>query len=167
MIVEHTYINLDFYNATLGCKIKGINHIFSSIESFVTKTNWPFPLVRICVYEPDRNIFAVEELGGIGKQGADVPEIVWCKDNLNVILNAAIEDRRETSPTMTARMQAIDLLYRTDWVAARWQEETLLGIPHSLSQEKFNEVLQYRQTLRELKSDTPAMQVTWPTNPLD
>ena len=167
MVIQHTIINLDFYTETIGCKINGTNHIFSSVESFVTKTNYPFAdSVGICTYEPSRNIFVVEEVGGVGKQGADLPEIIWCRDNLTVMENAAIADRRETSPTITARMQAIELLYMTDWVTTRWQEENLLGTPHSISQEKFNEVLQYRQALRELISDTPAMQVTWPTNPL-
>jgi|APGre2960657373_1045057.scaffolds.fasta_scaffold00976_14 hypothetical protein len=167
MLIQHTIINLDFYNESISCKINGTNHVFSSVESFVTKTNYPFASsVGLCVYEPTRNIFLIEEVGGHGKEGADLPEIVWCKDNLSVMENAAIEDRRETSPTLTARMQATELLYMTDWVSTRWQEETLLGIPHSISQEKFNEFLQYRQALRELRSDTPAMQVTWPTNPL-
>ena len=170
--MEHTYVNLDFYNNTLSCKINGVQHIFSSIESFISKTNFPFSnTLRISCYEPERNIFVVEELNGAGKSGSDLPEMVWMAENLSVIETAAAQDKQEhpqPDNTPTASMKRLGLLYSTDWVLQRWQEEILLNVSHSLTEETFNEVLQYRQALRDLSVEGKSIdEVTWPTNPLE
>jgi hypothetical protein len=170
--MEHTYVNLDFYNNSLSCKINGKLHIFSSAESFISKTNFPFSdTLRISSYEPERNIFVVEEINGVGKSGSDLPEMVWMAQNLSVIEAAAAQDEQEhphPSNTPTANMQKIGLLYSTDWVLQRWQEEILLNVAHSMTEEKFNQVLQYRQALRDLSVEGKTInEVTWPANPLE
>jgi hypothetical protein len=67
------------------------------------------------------------------------------------------------------------LLFNTDYVLQRHQEETALNITHTLSDQQFNNVLVYRQALRDLNVHGLAEgttrtktidDVTWPTNPL-
>jgi hypothetical protein len=56
----------------------------------------------------------------------------------------------------------------TDWVLTRWQEETTINVPHSMTEQKFAEVLMYRQALRDItKLYTSLDDVVWPTNPLE
>jgi hypothetical protein len=169
--MQHTYVNLDFYNEMLSCKINNVTYAFSSAENFITKTNFPFlNTLRMACYEPERNIFVVEESNGISKSGSDLPEIIWIAENLANIEAAAIQDNLENNnvPSIPAGMKRMSLLYSTDWILTRWNEEHLLQIPHSITEEKFGEVLQYRQALRNLPvADKTEDEVTWPVNPLD
>ena len=172
--MQHTYVVLDFYNNAFSCKINGNTYVFSSAKSFLEKTNFPFAeTLRISSYEPERNIFAVEDVGGIAKSGADLPEIIWFAENLAKIEDAAIRDKAETEIVMpyfepTIQSERNYKLFMTDWVLTRWQEETTINVPHSMTEQKFAEVLVYRQALRDItKLYTSLNDVVWPTNPLE
>lgn len=172
--MQHTIVSLDFYNNNFICKINETKHAFSSAQSFLEKTNFPFATtLRISTYEPDRNIFVVEDVGGVGKSGADLPEMVWFANNLAIIEDAAIRDRAETEIILpplvpTLRSERDYKLFSTDWVLTRWQEETTINVPHSMTEQKFAEVLMYRQALRDITNKYTSLDdVVWPTNPLE
>jgi hypothetical protein len=172
--MQHTYVNLDFYNNNFSCKINGNLYVFLSAQSFIEKTNFPFTAtLRILSYEPERNIFAIENVGGIGQSGSNLPEMVWIENNLANIESAAIRDASERevifpSFVPTIRTERDHKLVMTDWVLTRWQEETTINVPHSMTEEKFAEVLMYRQALRNITQlYTSLDDVVWPTNPLE
>ena len=67
----------------------------------------------------------------------------------------------------TLRNQRDALLFATDWVLTRWQEETTINVPHSITEQKFADVLMYRQALRDITNVYTSLDdVVWPTNPL-
>jgi hypothetical protein len=172
--MQHTYVNLDFYNNNCTCKINDNNYVFHSVQSFVEKTNFPFAeTLGISAYEPERNIFNVEYVGGIGKSGPELPEMVWFANNLENIESAAIRDNAEReiifpSFVATIRTERDQKLVMTDWVLTRWQEETTINVPHSMTEQKFAEVLMYRQALRNITNTYTSLDdVVWPTNPLE
>jgi hypothetical protein len=172
--MQHTYVNLDFYNNNFSCKINGNIYVFLSEQSFIEKTNFPFTeTLRICSYEPERNIFNVEDVGGVGKSGPELPEMVWITNNLANIEAAAIRDASEREVIVpsfvpTIRTERDHRLFLTDWVLTRWQEETTINVPHSMTEEKFAEVLMYRQALRNITNTYTSLDdVVWPTNPLE
>ena len=173
-MMQHTYVNLDFYNNNFSCKINGNLYVFLSAQSFIEKTNFPFAdTLRLSAYEPERNIFNVEDVGGIGKSGPDLPEMVWFENNLANIESAAIRDASERAVIFppfvpTIRTERNQKLFMTDWVLTRWQEETTINVPHSMTEEKFAEVLMYRQALRNITNTYTSLDdVVWPTNPLE
>ena len=168
--MQHTYVNIDFYNDSITCKINGITYVFSSENSFLEKTNFSFTeTTRILSYEPERNIFVVERTNGEMFSGFDLPEIQWIANNLTLIEQSAIADLA-SQPSMyvpTLRNQRDALLFATDWVLTRWQEETTINVPHSMTEQKFADVLMYRQALRDITNVYTSLDdVVWPTNPL-
>ena len=59
------------------------------------------------------------------------------------------------------------MLYSTDWVLQRYQEETMLSLTHTITESQLTAVLEYRQQLRDItKTSTSLDTVVWPTNPL-
>ena len=168
--MQHTYVNIDFYNDSITCKINGITYVFSSENSFLEKTNFPFTeTTRILSYEPERNIFVVERTNGEMFSGFNLPEIQWIANNLTLIEQSAIADLASQPPMYvpTLRNQRDALLFATDWVLTRWQEETTINVPHSITEQKFADVLMYRQALRDITNVYTSLDdVVWPTNPL-
>jgi hypothetical protein len=53
----------------------------------------------------------------------------------------------------------------TDWYVTRHAEEIALGIPNTLDAQKYTDVLQYRQNLRDTDLSTDPLNVVWPTPP--
>lgn len=92
--MNHTYIAIDFYNDRVSCKLGGVTYVFSSAQSFVDLTEFPFAAtVRVASYEPLRNIYVVEYAGGVTTQGGDLPEMLWLGANIVNIQKAAIKDQ--------------------------------------------------------------------------
>ena len=61
----HNYVSIDFYNGTVSCRFNSTNYLFSASSVFIEHTNFPYTeTVRKISYEPDRNIYIVEELNG-------------------------------------------------------------------------------------------------------
>ena len=74
-------------------------------------------------------------------------------------------------PVVTMEMTRSQLLYDTDWIVQRHQEQLALGSATTLTPEQYITVLNYKQQLRDLTNtysiNTPTEQVVWPTNPLN
>jgi len=144
---------------------------------FIEHTNFPFTdTVRRVSYEPDRNLYVVEELNGKISSGSDLPVIVWIANHLTNIEQAAIADLAMNTARVPASAQREMLIYNTDYILQRHQEETLLNISHKLTDQQFADVLAYRQALRDLNVNgyvegttkiKTITDVTWPTNPLE
>lgn len=168
--MAHTYVTVDFYNNSASCRIDDVDHVFSSSRAFMYGALFPYSEnVRIFAYEPDRNIFVVEYTDGQVKSGADLHEMVWVAENLEKIKQAAereeLENPSEPEPTLE-HMRNLRLA-ATDWVLIRKTEEDLLGIPNSMSTDRFAMVLAYRQALRDLtKTYSDIKTVVWPIDPL-
>ena len=170
----HNYVSIDFYNGTVSCRFNSTNYLLSV---FIEHTNFPYTeTVRKISYEPDRNIYIVEELNGKISSGVDLPSIVWISNHLANIEQAAIADAAANTARIPASAQREMLIYNTDYILQRHQEETLLNISHKLTDQQFADVLAYRQALRDLDVNgyvegTTKIKiitdVTWPTNPLE
>jgi hypothetical protein len=177
----HNYVSIDFYNGSVSCRFNGTSYLFSSSASFLEKTSFPFTeTVRRISYEPDRNLYVVEELNGKISSGSNVPCIIWIAEHLaNIEQSAktdATESAAEQSAAIPASAQRQILIYNTDYILQRHQEETLLNISHKLTDQQFANVLAYRQALRDLDVNgyvegttkiKTISDVTWPTNPLE
>lgn len=168
--MAHTYISVDLYNNAASCRINGVTRVFSSASAFVYGASFPYSAeVRILAYEPDRSIYVVEHANGQVKSGADLHEMVWVAENLNRIEQAAILDESEhpAHPAPTLVQTRNIKLAATDWVLIRKQEEDLLGLPNTMSADKFAAVLAYRQALRDItKTYSDINTVVWPIDPL-
>jgi hypothetical protein len=168
----HTIFTLDFFNRSLFFKQGEREAFWHDPNTFITETSWPFALENsgIVVCETERNIFHVERPGGVMIPGRDSDEIIWLEANIDKFLELADSHKLAHNPPVTLAMVREGNLFVTDWVLQRHQEETLLGIPHSITEEKLIEVLQYRQQLRDLTLSYPVNidvnEVNWPTNPL-
>lgn len=173
----HNYVSIDFYNGSVSCRINNANYLFSAPSVFIEHTNFPFTdTVRRVSYEPERNLYAVEELNGKMTSGSDLPVIVWVANHLANIEQAAIADAAASAARVPASAQRQILIYNTDYILQRHQEETLLNITHKLTDQQFADVLAYRQALRDLNVNgyvegttkiKTITDVTWPTNPLE
>lgn len=173
----HNYVSIDFYNGTVSCRFNGTGYLFSASSVFIEHTNFPFTdTVRRVSYEPDRNLYAVEELNGVVSSGSSLPAIVWIAEHLANIEQAAIADLAMNTVRVPASAQREMLIYNTDYILQRHQEETLLNISHKLTDQQFANVLGYRQALRDLDVNgyvegttkiKTISDVTWPTNPLE
>jgi len=166
----HTVFTLDFFNDSYYFK-QGDNQAFwNSKEQFLSETKFPFADTGIVAVETDRNIYHVERPGAVNLTGQDVEEIVWLLEHVNDFLSIAGQQTQLMNPVITMEMIRNGRLFETDYVLTRHQEETLLGIPHTLSDEELSAVLTYRQQLRDLSNtydkSTPDDQVEWPSNPL-
>jgi hypothetical protein len=167
----HTYLSIDVYNSSITCKFDDITYIFSSNDKFVELTGFPYlSTTGIISYEPARNIYVVERIGGICAVGVDSDEMTWIIANIDAIKQAAIDDlavHSSITSTLTLTQQRDNLLYSTDWVLQRYQEETLLNLTHTITEAQLTAVLEYRQQLRDItKSYSSIDTVVWPTNPL-
>jgi len=173
--MAHTFVSLDFYNENLSCRINGNSYLFSSVERF-NSTGFPFSnTVKILSYEPDRKLYVVEDSNGNVTNDVNSEVIQWIHNNLNVIEQTALREYESNHPKTSAADQRTILLFNTDYVLQRHQEETALNMTHTLSDEQFNNVLVYRQALRDLNvhgvvegtTRTKTIDdVTWPANPL-
>ena len=168
--MEITILSLDFQHNSHFIRRNDFSYLWSSEPNFIADSNFPFVDTTVRVsYEPERNLFVVERLGGVTETGDGLPEIQWAKDNFDSLLSAATSRDHSERFVVTLAMERAQLLFDTDWVLQRKQEQDLLGLPNTMSDEQFNTVLVYRQALRDLtntySADTPATEVVWPVKP--
>jgi hypothetical protein len=74
------------------------------------------------------------------------------------------------TPSELARMQRTQLLYMSDWMMTRHNDELLMGVTPSLTPTNLSAVLAYRQALRDLPTadgfpECSMPVLTWPTSP--
>ena len=173
--MAHTFVSLDFYNENFSCRINGNNYVFSSVTRF-SSSGYPFAdTIKMISYEPDRNIYYVQRDDGTVINDPESTVMLWVKNNLDAIERAAITDIELNTIKISAADQRKILLYQTDYILQRHQEETALNITHTLTEQQLSDVLSYRQALRDLNVHGLAEgttrtktidDVTWPTNPL-
>jgi len=142
-------------------------------DKFLEKTVVPFDTKNLfqVSYEPDRNIFAVERRG-FTFNDANTEEIIWIKNNVKEIAQVIFESE-SFEREMTAESHRVNLLTFSDWPTLRHREEVDLGIPTTLSEQEFLDLLRYRQALRDMvginnEDGSPKLKsdiTNWPTPP--
>jgi len=167
----HEYIQIDTYNDTASCRLNGITCSFSSATEFITAIGFPFQ-VGLLNWEPTRSHWIIERLGTPPTvvSGSTLVEMIWLDDNKSAITEYCRQyhEKLPKPYEVTLRDVRDGTLYMTDWVLQRRQEEQLLNLPLTLTQEKFQEVLMYRQALRDMtQTYTSLSTVVWPVNPLE
>ncbi len=155
-------VSIDFYNNTAVIALDGDRTAFFSAVQFTNILGFDFPTAKIIAYEPDRNIFAVERIGGVASYGPGEPEIRWITDNTSALEQAVIEKMQAsiTSFQPTWNDQRIGLLYETDWMVTRHRDQRDIGADTSINEQQFLALLQYRQALRDLSEG-----LTFPSKP--
>lgn len=166
--MDNSFLNIDLYNQTVSGRYNGAEFLFSSIEYFLTSTNYPYSeTTRMLSYEPGRNLYVVERTNNEIDNSVDSPEMSWVTSNFTSICTTGINDPNNQTPLPTIAGIVVGKLYETDWVLQRHQEEQLLGIPTTLTTEQLNAVLTYRQALRDMDPTQTVDNAVWPINPLN
>lgn len=167
------YISLDRYNNNAHCTIGDIECTFDSYDDFLEKTKFPFN-VGLLGWEPERCYYAVDRPGTppVTYTGDHLEEFLWISENKEYLKTCCIEylaDRtKRNTYTPSLREQRMYKLYEVAWVLERHQEQKLLEIPTTLTDEKIREVLAYRQALRDITKTYDSIDtVIWPPNPLE
>ena len=157
-------ITIDAYNNSIHVNLNGVYHLFSSYSRFKELTGFNFSDIIIVCYEPVRNIFVVERAGGGVLSGEDLPEIVWCRDNVDNIISTAHTDGYGQLPPGPTLRQLRDIkLYETDWMVTRHRDQVEAGISTSLSSSQYTQLLGYRQELRDITNIYSSIDdVVWP-----
>ena len=169
--MAHDFINIDTYNNTASCRLGDKEIAFPSANDFITALQFPFE-IGLLNWEPLRCHWIVEIPGSPPtiKGGSSLPEMVWIDDNLERIRAYMLQllSQQPQPREVTVADIRNNMLQRTDWILQRQQEEQLLNLPLTLTQEKFQEVLVYRQALRDItQTYTSLITVVWPVNPLE
>ena len=166
----NTLLSLDFYNSAFTIVADSKTFHWHNASDFLATTMFPYAdTTRLLSYEPDRDLYIIEHNDNTKTEGKDQPEFKWIEDNFTHMVEVAKNLKDASTPIITMDDIRNSKLRESDWVMQRYQEETLLGIPHTLTTEQLTAVLQYRQALRDLSltidKDTPASEVTWPAAP--
>ena len=167
--MKQNYISLDFFNQNYSARIDGIEHVFSSEEAFYNLTKFPYKnnLVAVSV-EPFKNIYTVMYTDGTQHHDEYSDEVKWLLNHLPELKNAMKNDVTVDNFEPTVRDYRNAYLNSTDWLIQRHQEEKLLDVETTLTDEKFRELLEYREALRHIPESYSSLdQVVWPTNPLN
>ena len=171
MSLQHISVHFDFYNTAFSAKIGQKVMVWDSEQDFLDTTNYPFNgTTGLLSYEPLRNIIVLEKIGGETFQGEDLPEMQWVVENLQLFESLAVERENRNQFVVTLEIGRLQRFFDTEWMMQRHEEETVLRIPHKLTDEQYMALLNYRQELRDLTNlyprDTPESEVVWPVNPL-
>jgi len=170
-MIDHEYISIDNYNNTANCKLDGNIYVFTPSADFINTTGFPFE-VGLLSWEPSRAHWVVERLGTppTHHYGDSLPEMLWISENREHIKDCCIryQESQPKGPEYTIRDERNFRLFQTDWIIQRHQEQQLLNLPFSLSDEKLQEFLVYRQALRNMtQTYTSLSTAVWPVNPLE
>lgn len=167
------YISLDRYNNNAHCTIDDVDCTFNTYSEFLEKTKFPFD-IGLLSWEPERSLYIVERSGTPPTihTGDTLEEVLWIsenKENLKTYCTEYLAEQIKLSTyTPSLREQRAYKLYEIAWVLERHQEQKLLEIPTTLTEEKFKEVLTYRQALRDITKTYDSINtVIWPPNPLE
>lgn len=169
--MDNTLLTLDFFNDSYSIRSGSVEYTWFTKTAFLEDSAFPFEDGLISLtYEPYRNIYLVDKRNQGVASGIDLPEMVWIDDNFSTMLEKGRLRRIIETPVMTVSIMRDIKLSATDWVLIRHQEESLLGIPNSLTEEQLRAVLEYRQELRDITKtidpSTPEDQITWPISPI-
>lgn len=162
-------VTLDFYSSNFYIKAEAEEYHWNSAQQFILDTQYPFLDTKLLSLEPHRDIYHVRR-DGSSDNSIDAPEIAWLLANEPILSQKVATLAKAAIPIITLEQQRIQLLYDTDWIVQRHQEELLLGVTPTLTQQQLIGLLNYKQQLRNLTNtyspETPASAVVWPTNPI-
>jgi Phage tail assembly chaperone protein len=143
--------------------LNGLAHLFSSLDNFKQLTNYPYDDTVLLVYEPDRNMFFVERLGGVLVPGDQQEEVQWVRNNIDNIIAAAYNDGYGSVYTPSLRNMRDQKLYETDWMVIRHKDQQEASLNTTLSYAQYVTLLNYRQALRDITNTyTNLDDVVWP-----
>lgn len=165
-----TQVCIDCYNSNVSAALGDLRHVFSSYDRFVELTGFERGNVNNATYELERNLFAVEYVGGVVVLGNQTPEIQWIENNIENIRQAAVTDKATFRlDEISMRQNRTGLLYNTDWLIVRHNEQLLLGADPTLTPQQLQELGVYRQALRDMPDEilagTTYTESEWPTVP--
>lgn len=148
MIIRISY---DHYNDNAVVKTDVCEVLFANARAFCDAVGFNFDDARIISYEPERNFFCVERVGGSIVGGNDVAEIVWITENATTIERIANEEYQSQQlalqPSLADTRRAE--LSATDWLVIRHRDQVDIGTTTTLSAQQYTELLTYRQALRD------------------
>jgi hypothetical protein len=161
--MEFNRVTLDFINGNCSILLNGVNHLFTSSDNFKLLTGYPFENTHLMFFEPERDIFVVERSGPETVSGDDLEEIVWVIANKDNIIQASYNDGygalTPSPPLSTFRNEK---LFGTDWMVIRHRDQLDAGVATTLTNTQYQNLLIYRQALRDLSKDYDNDNVVWP-----
>lgn len=146
---------IDFYNDSFYIADGDFDHLWTVKDNFLN-TGFPYKdNVGMINYEPMRNFFSVEYLGGQTLHHR-TEEIEWIENNFDLLLQSARDEKDlSQNPSLTIRQLREIKLYDTDWMVVRHQEELICGEPTTLSELQFEALASYRRWLRDIPLTYP------------
>jgi hypothetical protein len=161
--MEFNRVTLDFLNKSCSIPLSGVDHLFSSPENFRSLTGYPFENTHLMFFEQERNIFVVERSGPETVSGDDIEEIKWVMTNKDNIKQAAYNDGYGAlAPMASVAEVRTGKLYETDWMVLRHRDQVEAGTATTLTNTQYQNLLIYRQALRDLSKDYNNDNVVWP-----
>lgn len=146
-------VNFDVHCASADIDIDDVQCVFDSAQHFIAETGFQFPDAKKVFFEPERSIYVVERSGGRCVVGQDLPEIEWIVDHLDEIREAGERVELSRQPAYDWRMDRFNRLALTDWYVTRHLEQQQLNITTSLTTQQFNQLMVFRQALRDLTEE--------------
>lgn len=148
--MANTLVTLDFYNDSFFIQSDSFSHLWATRENFLN-TGFPYQdTVRLLSYEPLRNLYAVEYLGGVSKAGKS-DEIQWIEEHFDQLVVHAGQEKDTVEQIILSIRQMREIkLYETDWMVMRHNEELLASSPTTLSESQFDSLASWRRWLRDI-----------------
>lgn len=165
-------VNLDFYNHHYFIRINNKEYYADRLEKFTQDIGYPFANnLGLLAYEPERNLYHIEYRDGSFQSDPLLQQFQWFAEELENLYDKIIQIEEDSAPVITLEMERAQLLYETDWIVQRHQEQLLRQVPTTLSDTEFRALLDYKQELRDLtqahSKDEPAENISWPNKPFN
>jgi hypothetical protein len=165
-----TLMVVETFNNIVHVRLSDTEYV-GNWENFSQEISFPFPDENIVSvnFEPDRNHYTIERPKGVVDSGEDIQEVAWIKENLELIRAASKKFVELEAVSLTGKDRRGQLLFETEWLVQRHIEQAALSMATTLSEQQFQELLAYRQALRDL-TDTvdlnkPFDTIDWPIAP--
>lgn len=167
-----TIVNLDFYNHHYFVRVHNKEYYTTDQNKFAEDMGYALDArIGALSYEPSRNIYHIEYRDGTQQSGSELPEFEWFVDNFTAMHSKILEAEQRDAFVVTIEMQRAQLLYETDWLVQRHQEQLLRGSATTLEENNFRALLDYKQELRDLtqqySKEQPAETISWPQKPFN
>jgi hypothetical protein len=155
-------VTLDFYNDNFFIQSGSFSHLWATRGNFLN-TGFPYEdTVGLLSYEPLRNLYMVEYLGGVSRSGRS-DEIRWIEEHFDQLVAHAKEEKDTIERVVLSIRQMREIkLYETDWMVTRHSEELLAGAPTTLSESQFDSLTAWRRWLRDIPVEHPDVDLDMP-----
>lgn len=165
----HTMFTLDFWNDSYYFKQGKDVAFWNDPDEFRRDTGWSFDEVRFVAVETERDIYDVHYVGNAINKGPSQNEIQWLLERVSTFIELGKQQFDQRNPVHTMDTLRNVRLFESDFLVSRHKEQLELGVNTTLSEEEFNQLLTYRQQLRDLglqyNKDLRWSLVTWPVAP--